>query len=213
MGKIAGICENSACNLGLSGDPVEVEESNFVCPICKGKLTPMDGPGAIELGQGTAKKNPNRAAVVVSLTVLLLGGGIWGLNRWIEGDPKISLDEIGTAPLDFGLVSIGDSASRPATVKNTGTGTLQVKPVREAGAPFTCTPALLKIPPGGQATLNFNYQPEQPGEQKGVLHLTVNDRHRPTLSVEARGFGVKHGPWWLWEEWEKITTVLKPATH
>jgi hypothetical protein len=212
-----GVCEEYGdCREAQAGTKFEVDEKAFVCPNCGKPLQPATGrpdPGSgIATGTGP-KKDPARAALVVGVLIVVLFAAGWGIMRWIEGSPHLVFVDLPAEPISFGTVALNDSLPRALTVRNDGTGVLTLKVTGRSGPTFLCRPALLKIPAGQEKTLTITYQPQQVDEEKQAIAFNTNDRtnRNPRLSLEGRG--AKHGPWWIWEEWEKNTTVLNPITR
>lgn len=210
-----GVCENyGGCNDALDGKKVEADEKAFICPNCRQPLKPVSARAepVSNIGAGGGK-NPKRAAIVLSVALAVVGFAIWGIMRWIEGNPHVEFVGLPPEPISFGTVAKLESVARTLTVKNSGTGTLSVEVAGRNGPMFLCQPKLLKVPSGQEKTLTITYQPQQAGENVQPITFKTNDRSNRTPRLNFQGQGAEHGPWWIWEELAKSSSVLKPITH
>ncbi len=96
--------------------------------------------------------------------------------------------------LDLGGVTVGGSASLPASVENTGTAPLTVSAItRCAGtsAEFTWSPAApFTVAAGGTTTLSVTYTPTAAGADGGCLSLASNDPDSPATSLTVAASGI-----------------------
>jgi len=97
------------------------------------------------------------------------------------------------ASLDFGTVTVGSSASRTASIQNTGTGPLNVTGISlctGASPEFAWTPAApLTIAAGQSAALTVTYRPTGDGADTGCIAVASNDPARPAANLQVTGAG------------------------
>jgi len=119
--------------------------------------------------------------------VVNLGVGGTGVAQAV---PAVALSP---TSLDFGTVTVGSSASRTASVQNTGTGPLSVTGISLCAGTspeFTWSPsAPLTVAAGQSATLTVTYRPTEAGTDTGCVAVATNDPARPTANLEVTGAG------------------------
>jgi MYXO-CTERM domain-containing protein len=95
--------------------------------------------------------------------------------------------------LDFGTVTVGSSASRTASIQNTGTGSLSVTGISLCSGTspeFTWSPsAPLTVAAGQSATLTVTYRPTEAGADTGCVAIATNDPANPTANLQVSGAG------------------------
>lgn len=109
--------------------------------------------------------------------------------------PDINLDP---AALDFGMVTIGGSATLTALVENLGTADLNVTAITlcaGAGTEFTWSPdAPFTVTSGSSQTLSVTYSPADVGTDTGCLEIASNDQTTPVVSLNVTGTGMDAQP-------------------
>ncbi|MCO4770827.1 MAG: choice-of-anchor D domain-containing protein [Deltaproteobacteria bacterium] len=95
--------------------------------------------------------------------------------------------------IDFGDVTLGESAVAEVLIRSVGTDTLQLQDV-SVEAPgvelVSLDPEAFLLAPGEQATALLRYTPTSDGLLNGLLRVGSNDRQRPLVSVDLRGDGL-----------------------
>jgi hypothetical protein len=119
--------------------------------------------------------------------VVNLGVGGTGVA---EAVPAVVLSP---ASLDFGTVTVGSSASRTASIQNTGTGPLTVNGISlcaGSSPEFSWSPsAPLTVATGQSAALTVTYKPAGDGTDSGCIALATNDPANPTVNLQVTGAG------------------------
>lgn len=101
-----------------------------------------------------------------------------------SGPPSIAItqDEV-----DFGEVSLGESAAEQFTVENSGGSTLTISAIA-ASSPFSTNySTAIQVSPGTSQTLMVRYQPSDYATHEGTLSITSNDPDQPTVQVPLVG--------------------------
>ncbi len=121
--------------------------------------------------------------------------------------PEISLEQPTNTPLvdnksevNFGnAVAIGSPASLTFTVRNTGSGplNLQATPIVIDGADaadfsVSAAPGLSTLPPGGSTTFELSFTPSASVKRSAVLHLLSDDADESAYDIRLTGTG--NGP-------------------
>lgn len=146
-------------------------------------VTATYAPTAVGLDVGSFLVQSNDPAQP-SIPVTLSGSGVAAPTPHLTLSPPT---------LDLGGVTVGASASLPASVGNSGTAPLTVSAIaRCAGtsAEFTWSPAApFTVAAGGATMLTVTYMPTAAGADSGCLALTSNDPASPVsnLTVQATG--------------------------
>ena len=93
--------------------------------------------------------------------------------------------------LDFGTVSVGQSATRELTVHNIGTADLSVTNIPSPDPPFSVVspPDSSPVAPGGQRSVTVQFSPTTVGVQSGVLSIASNDPDAATVLIALQGVG------------------------
>jgi hypothetical protein len=110
----------------------------------------------------------------------------------VKSSPKV---EIAVASLDFGSVSVGQSADRKFTLKSTGNVPLTAS--LATGSPqFTIVaPAAgFTVASGDQQQITMRFTPAGTGAQPSTLTISSNDAAHPSISVALTGTGVVLSP-------------------
>lgn len=159
---------------------------------------------------------PGGAAVTVTVTYTPSGAGSdTGAFAVASNDPAnaevsvavsgtgvttpvpIPIASVSPASVDFGAVTVGSSASRPVTIQNTGTGTLNVSGISLGSATspeFAWSPAApFTVPAGGSATLTLTYHPTDGTADAGAIVIASDDPASPAISVTVSGSGALQG--------------------
>lgn len=97
------------------------------------------------------------------------------------------------ASLDFGTVTVGSSASRTASIQNTGTGPLSVSGISlcSGSSPeFAWSPpAPLTVAAGQSTALTVTYKPTGSGTDAGCIAVATDDPAKPTVNLQVTGAG------------------------
>jgi hypothetical protein len=92
---------------------------------------------------------------------------------------------VSPASLDFGTVTVGQSATRTLTISNGGaaplSATLTLGPGSSAG--FSFTPATATVAAGGSQAVTVTYAPAAAGAASGSIVIASNDPANPSVSV------------------------------
>ncbi len=119
--------------------------------------------------------------------VVNLGVGGTGVAQAV---PAVALSP---TSLDFGTVTVGSSASRTASIRNTGTGPLSVTGISlcSGSSPeFSWSPsAPLTVAAGQGTTLTVTYRPTEAGTDTGCIAVATDDPANPTVDLQVTGAG------------------------
>jgi hypothetical protein len=117
-----------------------------------------------------------------------------GLSGTGAGATASSAISVNPSSLAFGNVTVGQTATLPLTVSNTGTASLNISSLT-AGTPFSVvSPATpVTVNAGGSATVTVKFAPSSAGSTAGTLAIASNDPSKPTLNVPLTGTGVAAG--------------------
>ncbi len=102
----------------------------------------------------------------------------------VFGTPDIAVAD---TLLDFGIVNVGDSATKTLTVSNVGDAWLIVNDVCSDNPVFSVDTAAFSVIPGSNHQVMVTFKPSTPGVQIGTLAITSNDPDEPTVTVALRG--------------------------
>lgn len=98
--------------------------------------------------------------------------------------------EAAPGTLDFQNVLTGAAAERSVTIRNTGSGLLEIHHL-SLPAPFVAlTQTPLAVAAGGQAQVRILFAPDRAQSFAGTLSLRSNDAAQPSLDIGLRGSGV-----------------------
>jgi uncharacterized membrane protein len=156
--------------------------SSTVAPGEQTMLRIEFAPGSIgpKMGQLEIETNDPDEGLV---TVPLIGMG--------AGVPEIS---VSTMSVDFGTVTVGDSATEDATVTNTGNANLTITSVSVTGpdadafsGPGADTPITLE--PGEEVTGEVTFSPTTAGEKTATLRIESDDPAQPATLIALSGTG------------------------
>jgi hypothetical protein len=105
----------------------------------------------------------------------------------VAATPSLAL---ASSSLDFGTVTVGQTADRDLVLRNTGAATLQVGAL-EIAAPFrVITPsAPFIVAAGSSATVTVRFSPSTAGVQSGQLTVVSSDPRSPRAAVSLTGSG------------------------
>ena len=140
----------------------------------------------IDLGTDTgclaiSSNDPDEATVELGLA----GSGV---------EPPVGDINLDPAALDFGLVTIGNTAMRTSQIQNLGDADLTVNSiVPEAGTSpefsFTAPATPFTIPVGGSQAVMVTYAPVDVGMDMGALEISSDDPDEPTVRLVLSGTG------------------------
>jgi Tol biopolymer transport system component len=162
--------------------------------------------------EGTPSLSPEgtRLAIQVELvtninrdiyTVGLDGSGYTQLTTSPEEDANPDW-----APfLNIGKVESGGSVTRVMTIRNTGTGNLEVTNISFSSGSFYASPSSVTVPEGETRDVDVSFAPSQPGTEYTTITLTSNDVDSPTLSWLVNGVGPD--PFQMNEAWVRQPTL------
>jgi P pilus assembly chaperone PapD len=89
--------------------------------------------------------------------------------------------------INFGTVSVGQSATNYVRVANNGTSDLNVSVFVTAGTPFAVSPSSFTLKPGQFQTLIVTFAPTEKGSFSGVLAIISDDKNTPKVTVNLLG--------------------------
>ncbi len=113
-------------------------------------------------------------------TVTLTGAGV---------NPSITV----SASLLFGEVQVNTNKAVPLTIRNNGTGTLNITNISKSGpaaALYSFTQTTLSVPGGQERDLVVTFSPTSQGPAEATLTLATTDVNRPSVPVTLSGIGV-----------------------
>ncbi len=110
-----------------------------------------------------------------------------------ETNNNVSSVVLQPTELVFGNVSIGNSATLPITISNTGKGTLQIGTISDPDGAFSkvgdgCTN--MTIAAGGECTLQYKFAPVTLGSITGAANVNSNDPANGKFGIALSGTGV-----------------------
>jgi hypothetical protein len=216
-GGIMHVCKRFECR---KQDPFELKGSALdepLCPSCnKGdKLEeqfPEELPPARRLGLG-------KAAALIGVAVFVCSAGWWWLNR-SDPDPK-PIDNatvIMGVPesLSFGEVALSESKEQTLPIGNGGNVPLEITRIEiSPEESFGLDQSSVTVAPESNTELKIEFHPVTEALCEGELRLVTNDPMAPTLLVKLTGTGTKRkmgeerSPWWVLDELDKTSKILK----
>lgn len=166
-------------------------------------------------------KSNKALIVIIGITVLILGLGVWLISKPATGSQlgvataSGGKAEVGSASFDWGNIDYGGGdVTAEFTVKNSGTGPLSLSGVSTS---CMCTTAQVtigdqkspffgmhqksswigKIPAGGQATLKVVFDPafhgpSGVGPMERQIVMTTTDPQNPKLEFNLKGNVIKN---------------------
>jgi hypothetical protein len=146
----------------------------------------------------------------VGLACILIGlvaGGIWAFLTF-RNDPVIIVD--GT--VNYGLISVAEPASQQLHVANHGKGTLKISSIKSSSSAYIPARKALDLAQDGEDSIEIRFAPVGGGDFPAELKFESNDRVTKVAVVKLQGSAAAIAPWWVWDQWEKLTTILTPAT-
>jgi hypothetical protein len=108
------------------------------------------------------------------------------------GVPGIAVSPLA---LDFGVTSIGRTATLSATINNPSSGTLTVTGLTTTGGPEFALNVAAPLPPfaiapGASVDVPVDYTPVDQAADSGTLEIASNDADDPVVSVTLVGVGI-----------------------
>jgi Zn-dependent metalloprotease len=101
--------------------------------------------------------------------------------------PNIVVDP---AKLDFGSVTMGQTAKINLSIQNKGDAELSVSAIELVAGPFSASgEAAFRLAAGVSRSLSVSFSPVQPGPQQASLIIRSNDQDQPTVTVPLTGLG------------------------
>ena len=132
-------------------------------------------------GELTITSNdPNEGTTVVSLA----GSGVIYY-------PDIDVDH---TSLDFGTVTVGESAAQMIVVSNIGDAVLSVTDITSSNAAFTVDITAFNIYPGETQEVNVTFAPTDMEAYSGDLTITSNDPDEENVVIALSGEGMIYQP-------------------
>jgi subtilisin family serine protease len=102
--------------------------------------------------------------------------------------PTVPAVEVSTAPIGFGRVKLGRTATRIRTLRNPGTGTLSVR-VSTSLPAVTVVPGAIRILPGHRATIVLSFRPRHRGSYRGRLRFVTDAPGARLVALPLTGSG------------------------
>jgi len=141
-------------------------------------LTVRFAPAEVGLQEATLTIESN-AAQQPSANVALSGEGL--------GVPIIGVEP---AQIDFGTVTLGQSAERTLTVRNDGSAALAVSAIKSSHPAFSVLgETAFELAPNASQELNVQFLPTGSGERQAALTIESSDANLPTVTVGLSGIG------------------------
>jgi len=116
-----------------------------------------------------------------------------------EFSPKILIGpeiELSSVSLEFGEVTTEDSKQESLSISNTGNGNLIISDISIDNAVFKMDKDTLFIAPGGNASLNITFTPDEVAEESGTLtfqsNLGITEISISGSGIEPVGIGDDH---------------------
>jgi hypothetical protein len=111
--------------------------------------------------------------------------------RAVAFDRAVSSVSVDPESLDFGSVPAGETRTLPVTLRNEGTGPLNISGLSVINGRFQATGATgsFALDPGGSRSFTVRFSPNASGTQTGTMSLATNDPIRPSVRWELRGVG------------------------
>jgi hypothetical protein len=95
--------------------------------------------------------------------------------------------DVSPTSINFGSVSVGQSATNYVRVANNGTSDLNVSVFVTAGTPFTVSPSSFTLRPGQFQTLIVTFAPTEKGSFSSALTIISDDKNTPKVVVSLIG--------------------------
>ena len=97
-----------------------------------------------------------------------------------SGTAPVPVIEVTPASVDFGTVTVGQPASRTITVRNAGTGPLNITLVLSWNPLFTPIDSFppFTLAPGESRAMTFRFSPTGAGPQTGTITVSVERPRR-----------------------------------
>ncbi|MFZ0391466.1 MAG: choice-of-anchor D domain-containing protein [Calditrichia bacterium] len=127
------------------------------------------------------------------------------------GTPDINLP---VSSLDFGLVSVGDTATQTLNIQNVGTDTLTITGMTfNNTAFFSNIPSFpVIIPEGSGLAVQVSFAPQNVGQTIGLLSIDSDDPDEPMVTVDLAGQGQYVAPTiWLSAYYHDFGNVWIPT--
>jgi hypothetical protein len=198
-------------NVGTTAD-ITVVVSNDGTANLEISSTSISGAGAssfsIQSGEGAATVAPGGTRNIVVRFSPVAIGAVSATLAIVSNDPdenpyNVSLTGTGVAPdisisptsANYGNVLVGENSSQSFTVTNNGNESLNVSGTSIIGADateFTITSGggAFFLTPGGNRTINVQFQPSSAGSKSAALRINSNDPDEDPLDAVLSGTGV-----------------------
>ena len=196
FGNVAlGTTSTQTIRLANSGD-AEITVSTLAPSVSNvtvsGVKTPFNlAPGASE-NFTAAFKPTTSGSVSGKITVASTATTDKSMVIDLTGNGQSSVVTLSASPtsLSFGKETVGTSATKSVTVKNTGNAKADVSSVTVAGTGFTLgsSGSSVTLEPGQSETYSINFDPKAAASNSGTL--TVNSRNASAVKVGLSGSGV-----------------------
>ena len=114
---------------------------------------------------------------------------IWPVRGGVYGDPDIT---VAPTTVDFGSVTLGESATQDITVSNDGTYYLDMDATAALAAPFSIVDngcANQTLAPEGTCTVTVGYDPAAEVASTGNIEVESDDPDEATVTVSLSGTG------------------------
>jgi len=95
--------------------------------------------------------------------------------------------DVSPTSINFGSVSVKQSATNYVRVANNGTSDLNVSVFVTAGTPFTVSPSSFTLRPGQFQTLIVTFAPTEKGSFSSALTIISDDKNTPKVTVNLFG--------------------------
>lgn len=133
-----------------------------------------------------------RSPAALSLVALLsaCGGGLVNTvgddddTGAVAGNPNLFVE---SEFVDFGAVELGRTETANLTIRNSGTGDLEVSDYTFTERVFNTSGIPSVIPAGGNAVVNLTFLPNDYGVYSGTMSIITNDPDQSTLEISLRG--------------------------
>ncbi len=107
-----------------------------------------------------------------------------------EGYPPIPAINVSPVALDFGGINLGESATLPVTVSNTGFGDLVVNDIVSTNDAFSVDMTAFTLNPGESQTVTVTFSPDQQIPYFGQIKIMSNDPENSVSDINVTGTGV-----------------------
>ena len=109
-----------------------------------------------------------------------------------KAQPMLDMEE---TTINFGTIDAGKIAQQTFTIKNTGTGPLQITDIESDVSGLTFEPAMFTLSPDSSRTVTITFSNATEGEFSGSINISSNDpdraKHTLTISVIVQPLSVE----------------------